>query len=88
MHVTPPPRDYFWHSLGHYLGLDTHDTHLVGHDRPLAPGAVITVEPGGCWGGGEGGTIGRVWGGRSGREGVCGGVLGTCPCAVHVMPRH
>ncbi|KAG2448403.1 hypothetical protein HYH02_006295 [Chlamydomonas schloesseri] len=39
-------RDYFWHSLGHYLGLDTHDTHLVGHDRPLAPGMIITVEPG------------------------------------------
>ncbi|KAG2424574.1 hypothetical protein HXX76_014454 [Chlamydomonas incerta] len=39
-------RDYFWHSLGHYLGLDTHDTALVGHDRPLAPGMVITVEPG------------------------------------------
>jgi hypothetical protein len=26
--------------------LDTHDTHLVGHDRALAAGAVVTVEPG------------------------------------------
>lgn len=39
-------REFYWHSLGHYLGLDTHDTHLVGHDRTLQPGAVITVEPG------------------------------------------
>ncbi|KAG2493917.1 hypothetical protein HYH03_007853 [Edaphochlamys debaryana] len=39
-------REFFWHSLGHYLGLDTHDTHLIGHDRPLAEGAAITVEPG------------------------------------------
>ncbi|GIL55550.1 hypothetical protein Vafri_11107 [Volvox africanus] len=39
-------REFFWHSLGHYLGLDTHDTHLIGHDRRLTEGAVITVEPG------------------------------------------
>lgn len=25
---------------------DTHDTHLMGHDKPLTPGTVITVEPG------------------------------------------
>ncbi|GLC43480.1 hypothetical protein PLESTB_001561700 [Pleodorina starrii] len=39
-------REFFWHSLGHYLGLDTHDTHLIGHERRLEEGAVITVEPG------------------------------------------
>ncbi|GIL85310.1 hypothetical protein Vretimale_10733 [Volvox reticuliferus] len=39
-------REFFWHSLGHYLGLDTHDTHLVGHDRRLSEGMVITIEPG------------------------------------------
>ncbi|GFR48221.1 hypothetical protein Agub_g10081 [Astrephomene gubernaculifera] len=39
-------REFFWHSLGHYLGCDTHDTALIGHDRQLQQGAVITVEPG------------------------------------------
>ncbi|EFJ50376.1 hypothetical protein VOLCADRAFT_58370, partial [Volvox carteri f. nagariensis] len=39
-------RDFYWHSLGHYLGLDTHDTPLIGHDRQLEPGTTITVEPG------------------------------------------
>ena len=36
--------DYFVHSLSHWLGMRVHD---VGDYRmPLAPGAVITVEPG------------------------------------------
>jgi len=39
-------RSFYWHSLGHWLGMDTHDTHLVGYDRKLEPGHVITVEPG------------------------------------------
>ncbi|KXZ55090.1 hypothetical protein GPECTOR_3g245 [Gonium pectorale] len=39
-------REFFWHSLGHYLGMDTHDTSLVGYDRKLEAGNVITVEPG------------------------------------------
>jgi len=39
-------RTFYWHSLGHYLGLDTHDTHMLGHDKPLGPGSVITIEPG------------------------------------------
>ena len=32
--------------MGHYLGLDTHDTASIGHDRPLQPDTVITIEPG------------------------------------------
>lgn len=35
---------YYYHSLGHYLGLDIHD---VGkYSEPIPVGAVITVEPG------------------------------------------
>lgn len=39
-------RPFYLHSLGHWLGLDTHDTASVSHDTPLAPGVVITIEPG------------------------------------------
>eukprot|EP00955_Chlamydomonas_euryale_P021597 228143-Chlamydomonas_euryale.AAC.6 len=39
-------RDFYWHSVGHWLGMDVHDTHLLGHGRELEPGHVITVEPG------------------------------------------
>lgn len=35
--------DSFIHSIGHHLGLETHD---VTPDRPLKAGAVITIEPG------------------------------------------
>lgn len=35
--------DAFIHGSGHHLGLETHD---VSPDEPLAPGAVITIEPG------------------------------------------
>lgn len=35
--------DYFFHSIGHHLGLETHDVSL---DVPLKPGMVITIEPG------------------------------------------
>ena len=35
---------YYYHSLGHYLGLDVHDVAL--YDLPIPVGSVITVEPG------------------------------------------
>jgi Xaa-Pro aminopeptidase len=40
----PACRKYFMHGLGHSLGLGVHDIAPV--DGPLAPGWVITVEPG------------------------------------------
>lgn len=39
-------RKYFPHGVGHYLGLDVHDTPTVGRTELLQPGAVVTVEPG------------------------------------------
>lgn len=35
---------YYYHSVSHHLGLDTHDP--ANRQLPLAPGNVITVEPG------------------------------------------
>ncbi|HHT55036.1 MAG TPA: M24 family metallopeptidase, partial [Acholeplasma sp.] len=35
---------YYYHSLGHYLGLDVHDVGL--YDEVIPEGAIITVEPG------------------------------------------
>lgn len=37
--------DYYYHSIGHSLGLDTHDV-WTDRDFPLEKGNVITVEPG------------------------------------------
>lgn len=38
-------RDYYYHSVSHSLGLDTHDI-CTERERVLRPGTVITVEPG------------------------------------------
>lgn len=35
--------DYFIHSIGHHIGLETHD---VTPDQALKPGSVFTIEPG------------------------------------------
>lgn len=35
---------YYFHSIGHFIGLDTHDPGL--HSYPLQAGMVVTVEPG------------------------------------------
>jgi Xaa-Pro aminopeptidase len=40
----PDVRTYFPHATSHYLGLDVHD--VGDYTAPLAPGMVITVEPG------------------------------------------
>ncbi|OMO86291.1 hypothetical protein CCACVL1_09688 [Corchorus capsularis] len=33
-------------SIGHYLGMDVHDSSTISYDCPLKPGVVITIEPG------------------------------------------
>ncbi|KAL5700786.1 Xaa-Pro aminopeptidase [Ranunculus cassubicifolius] len=33
-------------SIGHYLGMDVHDSATISVDKPLKPGVVITIEPG------------------------------------------
>lgn len=37
---------YYYHSIGHSLGLDTHDTDMINRDTTLAAGMIYTVEPG------------------------------------------
>ncbi|XP_001626195.2 xaa-Pro aminopeptidase 3 isoform X1 [Nematostella vectensis] len=34
------------HHVGHYLGMDVHDTHLVSRSLSMQPGMVVTIEPG------------------------------------------
>ncbi len=36
--------NYYYHSIGHFLGLDVHDVGL--YDQPLEEGMVLTIEPG------------------------------------------
>lgn len=38
-------RQCFPHSVGHWLGMDTHDVANVTHDKALQPGVVLTIEP-------------------------------------------
>jgi Xaa-Pro aminopeptidase len=35
---------FYYHGIGHHLGLDTHDENIS--DVPIAPGMVFTIEPG------------------------------------------
>jgi Xaa-Pro aminopeptidase len=37
---------YYPHSIGHWLGMDVHDTMSVSGHTPLRPGMIVTVEPG------------------------------------------
>jgi Xaa-Pro aminopeptidase len=37
---------YCPHNVGHHLGLEVHDVYTLSDSEPLAPGAVITIEPG------------------------------------------
>jgi len=37
---------YFKHFISHHVGLDVHDPVALNTDMPLAPGMVVTVEPG------------------------------------------
>ncbi|XP_007502625.1 xaa-Pro aminopeptidase 3 isoform X4 [Monodelphis domestica] len=39
-------RKYCPHHVGHYLGMDVHDTPDVSRSLPLQPGMVVTIEPG------------------------------------------
>ena len=39
-----PLGKYFTHGLGHHVGLDVHDA--TDPDLPLAPGQIVTIEPG------------------------------------------
>ncbi|KAF9170793.1 hypothetical protein BGX20_008526 [Mortierella sp. AD010] len=48
--IKPLPNDVdrrlYPHHVGHYLGMDVHDTGDISRSRPLKEGMVITIEPG------------------------------------------
>ena len=39
-------RKYYYHSIGHSLGMDTHDVETPHRDITFEPGVIFTVEPG------------------------------------------
>lgn len=39
-------RRYCPHHVGHYVGMDVHDTPELSRSQPLQPGMAITIEPG------------------------------------------
>eukprot|EP01026_Neomeris_dumetosa_P057399 TRINITY_DN5283_c0_g1_i1.p2 TRINITY_DN5283_c0_g1~~TRINITY_DN5283_c0_g1_i1.p2 ORF type:complete len:333 (+),score=41.90 TRINITY_DN5283_c0_g1_i1:1148-2146(+) len=39
-------KKFYPHSVGHWLGLDCHDTPTIRQDQQLQPGVIMTVEPG------------------------------------------
>ncbi|XP_047428799.1 xaa-Pro aminopeptidase 3 [Mugil cephalus] len=44
--VLKAARHYCPHHVGHYLGMDVHDTPELSRSQPLQPGMAITIEPG------------------------------------------
>ena len=44
--VEQKARDLCPHHVGHYLGMDVHDSSDVSRSTKLEPGMVITIEPG------------------------------------------
>ncbi|XP_034449004.1 xaa-Pro aminopeptidase 3 [Hippoglossus hippoglossus] len=44
--VQKAARRYCPHHVGHYLGMDVHDTSELSRSQPLQPGMAITIEPG------------------------------------------